>query len=145
MLRIRAFHAIHPQPSRASQVACVPYDVINTAEARELAKGLPHSFLHVIRSEIDLPPQANPYDEAVYARAKSNFEQFLREGILQRDSEPRLFIYRQVMKGPPFAVDREWGPHHKAQLGVVCCCHVDDYLNDVIKKHEKTRQDKEDD
>lgn len=132
MLRIRAFNAIHPQPNRASQVACVPYDVINTAEARQLAQGLPHSFLHVIRSEIDLPATTDPYDQAVYSKAKANLEQFLRSGVLVRDPHPRLFIYRQVM-------------NHKAQLGVVCCCHVDDYVNDVIKKHEKTRQDKEDD
>ncbi len=132
MLRIRPFAAIHPQPNRASRVACVPYDVINTAEARELAEGNPSSFLHVIRSEIDLPKHTNPYDDSVYAQAKKNFQGFLADGTLVRDQQPRLFLYRQVM-------------NHRAQVGLVCCCHVDDYINDIIKKHEKTRRDKEDD
>lgn len=132
MLRIRPFVAIRPQPNKASQVACVPYDVINTQEARELAHGQPHSFLHVIRSEIDLPADTNPYDSAVYTKARENFRSFLNEGVLIRDDSPRLFLYRQVM-------------NHRSQIGLVCCCHVDDYTSDIIKKHEKTRKDKEDD
>lgn len=132
MLRIRPFTAIHPQPNHISRVACVPYDVINAAEARELARGNPISFLHVIRSEIDLPENTNPYDASVYNKARENFQRFLNEGVLVHDDQPRLFLYRQVM-------------NHRAQVGLVCCCHVDDYINDIIKKHEKTRQDKEDD
>ena len=132
MLRIRPFSAIHPHPNKASQVACVPYDVINTAEARELAQGNPLSFLHVIRAEIDLPDDINPYDDAVYATARENLQRFLDEGTLVRDRQPALFLYRQVM-------------NHRSQIGLVCCCHVDDYANDIIKKHEKTRKDKEDD
>ena len=131
-MRINPFTAAHPQPNRASQVACVPYDVINTAEARELAAGLPHSFLHVIRSEIDLPDSVDHYDDRVYAKARENLSRFMRDGTLVKDSQPRMFLYRQVM-------------NHRAQVGLVCCCHVDDYLSDVIKKHEKTRKDKEDD
>ena len=77
MLRLRPFSAIGPQPNRAPQVSCVPYDVINTAEAREMAQGNPISFLHVIRSEIDLPESTNPYDDSVYAKAKENFQNFL--------------------------------------------------------------------
>ncbi|MCI0364870.1 MAG: DUF1015 family protein [Phycisphaerales bacterium] len=113
-------------------MASVPYDVVNTSEARELAQGLPHSFLHIVRAEIDLPPQTGSYDDAVYAKARTNFERFLHDGVLIRDSRPRMYLYRQVM-------------NHKSQVGLVCCCHIDDYLNDVIKKHEKTRKDKEDD
>jgi uncharacterized protein (DUF1015 family) len=132
MLRIRPFSAIHPQPNKASQVACVPYDVINAAEARELAQGNPMSFLHIIRAEVDLPEDINPYDDAVYAAACENFQRFMDEGVLVRDHQPRLFLYRQVM-------------NHRSQIGLVCCCHVDDYASDIIKKHEKTRKDKEDD
>lgn len=132
MLRIRPFSAIHPQPNKVSQVACVPYDVINTAEARELAQGNPLSFLHIIRAEIDLPDDINPYDDAVYATARENFQRFLSEGVLVRDDKPQLFLYRQVM-------------NHQSQIGLVCCCHIDDYSSDIIKKHEKTRKDKEDD
>jgi uncharacterized protein (DUF1015 family) len=132
MLRLHPFTAIHPNPSKASQVASVPYDVVNTDEARALAKGLPHSFLHVIRPEIDLPNSVDPHDAAVYAKSKANFEQFINDGVLVRDKEPRLFLYRQVM-------------NHKSQVGVVGCCHIDDYINDTIKKHETTRKDKEDD
>ncbi len=131
-MRIHPFTAVHPQPNRAAQVACVPYDVINTAEAKELAAGLPHSFLHVIRSEIDLPDDVDHYDARVYAKARENLTRFLHDGTLVRDSKPGLFLYRQVM-------------NHRAQVGIVCCCHIDDYVNDVIKKHEKTRKDKEDD
>jgi uncharacterized protein (DUF1015 family) len=133
-MRINPFVAVHPSPNRAAQVACVPYDVINTAEARELAAGLPHSFLHVIRSEIDLPQDIDPHDDRVYAKARENLQRFISEGALTRDppEQRRVFLYRQVM-------------NHRAQVGLVCCCHVDDYVSDVIKKHEKTRKDKEDD
>lgn len=131
-MRINPFHAVHPQPNQAAQVACVPYDVINTDEARQLAAGLPHSFLHVIRSEIDLPADVDHYDDRVYAKARENLERFMADGTLVRDEQPRMFLYRQVMK-------------HRAQVGLVCCCHIDDYVSDVIKKHEKTRKDKEDD
>lgn len=132
MLRISPFAAIHPHPNKAALVACVPYDVVNTAEARQLAQGLPHSFLHVVRSEIDLPEGADPHDDAVYAKARDNFDRFISEGVLVRDQTPRMFLYRQVM-------------NHRSQIGLVCCCHIDDYTNNVIKKHEKTRKDKEDD
>jgi len=131
-MRVNPFNAVHPSPGKAAQVACVPYDVINTAEARELASGLPHSFLHVIRSEIDLPENVDHYDDRVYAKARESLQRFLSEGVLTRDAEKRVFLYRQVM-------------NHRAQVGLVCCCHVDEYVSDVIRKHEKTRKDKEDD
>src|SRR5512134_1649292 len=106
-MRINPFTALHPQPNRAAQVACVPYDVINTAEARELAAGLPHSFLHVIRSEIDLPEDVDPHDDRVYAKARENLQRFMSEGVLTRDppEQRRVFLYRQVM-------------NHRAQVGL---------------------------
>ncbi|MCZ6835176.1 MAG: DUF1015 family protein, partial [Planctomycetota bacterium] len=105
---------------------------VNTAEARELAANNPQSFLHVIRPEIDLPDDINPYDDAVYAKAKENLDRLLGDGTLIQEDEPKMYLYRQVM-------------NHRPQVGIVCCCHIDDYLNNVIKKHEKTRPDKEDD
>lgn len=132
MLRIHPFPAIRPLPNLAPSVASVPYDVVDTEEARRLAQDNPHSFLHVIRPEIDLPEGTRLTDDAVYDKAKENFERFLSEGIIVQDEQPKLYIYRQVMR-------------HKPQIGLVCCCHIDDYTENVIKKHEKTRPDKEDD
>ncbi|MEM7227672.1 MAG: DUF1015 family protein [Planctomycetota bacterium] len=132
MLRIRPFRALRPAATLASRVASVPYDVVNTKEARELADGNPQSFLHVIRPEIDLPDNTHPYDDSVYDKARENLDRFFHEGVLVEDDAPGIYLYRQVMD-------------HRAQVGVVCCCHVDDYANNVIKKHEKTRPDKEDD
>ncbi len=132
MLRINPFTALRPQPNRAAQVASVPYDVVDTAEARELAKGNPLSFLHVVRSEIDLPEGTDPYDDAVYAKGRENLQKLIDEEILVQEDKPVMYIYRQVM-------------NHRPQVGLVCCCHIDDYANDIIKKHEKTRKDKEDD
>jgi len=132
MLRIRPFRAIRPAGNLASRVASVPYDVVDTAEARELAKGNPYSFLHVIRPEIDLPDETSPYDDIVYETAATAFERFLADGTLVQDEDAGIFLYRQVM-------------NHRAQIGIVCCCHIDDYEQNIIKKHEKTRPDKEDD
>jgi uncharacterized protein (DUF1015 family) len=132
MLRIRPFAAIRPQPNLAPRVASVPYDVVNTTEARELAADNPLSFLHVVRPEIDLPEGTSVYDDAVYAKAKQNLDKLMADGALVREDSPRLYLYRQVMNG-------------RSQIGLVCCCHIDDYANDLIKKHEKTRKQKEDD
>ncbi|HEX2217862.1 MAG TPA: DUF1015 family protein [Gemmatimonadales bacterium] len=131
-MRLNPFRAIRPRPDLAAEVAAVPYDVVSRAEAAELARGNPHSFLHVGRSDIDLPPDVNPYDARIYQRARGALDELLARGTLLRDPEPGLFVYRQVMDG-------------RAQTGVVGCVHVDDYERDVIRKHEKTRQDKEDD
>jgi len=106
--------------------------VVDRDEAAELARGNPHSFLHVGRSDIDLPKGADPHDPQVYAGARAALERFMAEGTLIRDREPSLYLYRQIMEG-------------RTQVGVVGCVHVDDYENDVIRKHEKTRPDKEDD
>ena len=132
MLRIKPFAALRPLPNIAAQVSSVPYDIVTTAEARQLAADNPRSFLRVLRPEIDLPGEMDPHDPAVYAAAKQNFQRLLSNGDLVREDEPKLYLYRQVIND-----------HY--QIGLVCCCHLDDYNNDIIKKHEKTRPDKEDD
>jgi len=131
-MRLNPFRAVRPRPDLAAQVAAVPYDVVNRAEAAELALGNPHSFLHVGRSDIDLPEEVDPYDPRIYRRAREALDQLLAGGTLLQDPKPGLFLYRQVMDG-------------RTQTGVVGCVHVDDYERDLIRKHEKTRQDKEDD
>jgi uncharacterized protein (DUF1015 family) len=131
-MRLNPFRAVRPRPDLAAQVAAVPYDVVNRAEAAELARGNPHSFLHVGRSDIDLPEDVDPYDPRIYRRAREALDQLIAAGTLLRDSKPGLFVYRQIMDGRP-------------QAGLVGCVHVDDYERDLIRKHEKTRPDKEDD
>jgi uncharacterized protein (DUF1015 family) len=131
-MRLNPFRAVRPRPDLAAQVAAVPYDVVNRAEAAELARGNPYSFLHVCRSDIDLPEDVDPYDSRNYRRAREALDELLAGGTLLQDSKPELFLYRQIMDG-------------RTQTGVVGCVHVDDYERDLIRKHEKTRQDKEDD
>jgi uncharacterized protein (DUF1015 family) len=132
MAVIRPFKALRPETSRAAQVAAVPYDVVNTEEARALAGGNPWSFLHVSRPEIDLPDGTPIYSDEVYAQAVRNFDQLKSKCPLQVESTPSLYLYRLVM-----------GNHE--QIGVVACCAVDEYDGDIIRKHERTRRDKEDD
>src|SRR5882757_2621352 len=97
MLRIQAFQGLRPAPSLVSEVACVPYDVVNREESAALAAGKPHSLLHVDRAEIDLPPDTDPYADAVYARARENFLALQADGALLRESEPCLYLYQQRM------------------------------------------------
>jgi uncharacterized protein (DUF1015 family) len=130
MLRVNPFAALRPKPNLAADVASVPYDVVDTDEARRLAEGRPLSFLHVVRSEIDLPSDTDPHAAVVYQRALSNFR------ALERESTPSIYLYRQETTLLGRAV---------RQTSVVACCHVDDYTGNVIKRHEKTRRDKEDD
>ena len=132
MAALHPFHALRPTPERAAAVAAVPYDVVNTEEARELAAGNPLSFLHVSRAEIDLPPGTNPYADAVYAAAARNFERLRAEAPLVVDETPALYLYKLLM-----------GTHE--QTGVAGCFSVEDYERDIIRKHERTRKDKEDD
>jgi uncharacterized protein (DUF1015 family) len=132
MLRIRAFQGLVPAPELVSQVACVPYDVVNTEEAAALAHGNPHSLMNVDRAEIHLPAGTDPYSPVVYATALSEFRRLQSEGALRRESAPCIYLYQQTM-----------GTH--VQTGIACVCHIEDYENDIIKKHEKTRKDKEDD
>lgn len=131
-MRIQAFRGLLPRPELASAVAAVPYDVVDTEEARALVVDRPYDLLHVDRAEIDLPPGTDPYSAEVYSKAVENFRKLIAEGVLQREPEPALYLYQQVMDG-------------RAQTGLIAACHVDDYGHDVIKKHEKTRQVKEDD
>ncbi len=132
MLRIKAFRGLRPTPELVRDVACVPYDVVSTEEARVLAKGSPRSLLHVDRAEIDLPPGTDPYSDAVYAQARAAFLGLQESGALVREDEPCVYLYQQRMGG-------------HVQTGVAAVCHIEDYERDVIKKHEKTRRDKEDD
>lgn len=132
MLRVRAFRGLVPRQDLAARIACVPYDVVNREEAQALAAGNPHSLLHVDRAEIDLPPETDPYSDIVYATARKNFERMQNAGWLERETAPALYIYRQQMGG-------------HVQTGIAGVCHIDDYASNVIRKHEKTRKDKEDD
>ena len=131
-MRLHAFDAVCPKSELAPEVASVPYDVVNRDEACELARGNPHSFLHVGRADIDLPPDVDPHDPRIYRTAREALDRFVAQGVLVREGARALFLYRQVMSG-------------RVQTGVVGCVHIDDYEQDVIRKHEKTRQDKEDD
>nr|HPJ71871.1 DUF1015 domain-containing protein [bacterium] len=130
MVRINPFRGLRPVPEKVERVASPPYDVLSSAEARARARGNPDSFLHVVKPEIDLPEEIDLYDDAVYAKGRENLERLVREGILIRDPEPCYYFYRQTM-----------GAH--TQTGLVAGASIEDYENDVIKKHEKTRADKE--
>ena len=130
MSQIRPFKAVRPTKEYAKKVAALPYDVMSSEEAREMVKGNEYSFLHVDRGEIDLPVGTDIYSNEVYQKAKENLEKLINNGILVEDEKPCFYIYRQIWKG-------------RAQTGLVACASVDDYINNVIKKHEKTRADKE--
>ena len=132
MAIIRPFSALRPPPNRAKDVSSVPYDVVNTEEARALANGNPLSFLHVSRPEIDLPDGTDLYSDAVYRKAVENFQSLIENCPLEREASPSLYLYQLVM-----------GNHR--QMGLVACSSIDEYDRDVIRKHERTRRDKEDD
>lgn len=132
MALIYPFAALRPAPNAAPRVAAVPYDVISTGEARELAKANPLSFLRVSRAEVDLPADADPYSEAVYTRAAENLSALREQAPLLGEDIPSFYVYRLHM-----------GNHR--QIGIAACFSLDEYERDVIKKHEKTRPDKEDD
>lgn len=130
MATLRPFKAIRPSEEHASKVVSLPYDVMNREEAAAMAEGNPYSFLHICRSEIDLPEQENQYDRAVYEKAKSNIEEFLEKGIFIKEEKPVLYLYRQIMDG-------------RVQTGIVGCFAIDEYDDNIIKKHEFTRVEKE--
>jgi uncharacterized protein (DUF1015 family) len=132
MAIIKPFKALRPKPELAKQVASRPYDVLNSEEAREEAKNNPDSFLHVTKSEIDLPVNTDTHSQAVYQKAKENLQQFIHDGILFAEEKPCYYIYQLVM-------------NERSQTGLVCVSSVEDYFNDVIKKHEFTRPEKEKD
>ncbi len=132
MAILSPFRALRPPPALAARVASPPYDVINTREARALAAGSPDSFLRVSRPEIDLPEGTDEHADEVYAQGALNLADLVKRGTLVADAAPRLFVYAQKM-----------GAHR--QVGLVACASVDEYDRDLIKKHEKTRADKEED
>jgi uncharacterized protein (DUF1015 family) len=129
---IRPFRALRPRADRAQLVASVPYDVVNTDEARALAEGNPLSFLHVSRPEIDLPPDTDIHSDSVYRKAVENYEKLIADCPLEQEAAPSLYLYRLIM-----------GEHE--QVGIVAVCSIDEYDNGTIRKHERTRRDKEDD
>ena len=130
MAILKPFKAVRPKDEYASQVGALPYDVMNSEEAREMVKDKPYSFLHVDKAEVDLPKGIDIYSAEVYEKAKENLEALSANGICKQDEKPMLYIYRQIMNG-------------REQTGIVGCTAVDDYINNVIKKHEFTRADKE--
>ena len=129
---IRPFRGYRPIPDKARQVACRPYDVLNSDEARIEAEGNPYSFLNVVKPEISLAPDIDEYSSEVYQAGKENFASLLEQDIFIQDEKPCLYIYELVMNG-------------RSQTGIVACASVDDYLSNRIKKHELTRPDKEND
>ena len=132
MALVRSFKAIRPVEDMAEKVAALPYDVMSSAEAREMVKGNPYSFLHVDRAEIDLDEAIDPYSEEVYLKAKNNLYGMVENGVLKEDEKPCFYIYSLTMDG-------------RCQRGIVCTTSIDEYLNGTIKKHEFTRADKEQD
>ena len=132
MAAVYPFLALRPDPRVAADVADVPYDVVSTSEARSLAANRPLSFLHVSRAKIDLPPDTDPYADVVYRTAAANFDRLRTSAPLVVESRPSLYFYRLVM-----------GEH--AQIGLAACFSVDEYERDIVRKHERTRKDKEDD
>jgi uncharacterized protein (DUF1015 family) len=132
MATIKPFAALRPKSKLASQICELPYDVLSLDEARGLAAGKPLSFFHVSRPEVDLPPGTDIHAPEVYAKGSENFQKLIRDGALKQDSQPCFYLYRQIM-----------GKH--SQTGLVAAASCEEYLRGVIKKHELTRVDKEDD
>jgi uncharacterized protein (DUF1015 family) len=132
MANIKPFKALRPQQELADKVASRPYDVLNSAEAKAEANGNPFSFLHITKAEIDLPDGVDLHSQAVYNKAKDNLQEFLKQGIIFQEEKPCYYIYQLIMNG-------------RSQTGLVCVSSVDDYFNNVIKKHEFTRPEKEKD
>jgi uncharacterized protein (DUF1015 family) len=130
--KIKAFKGFRPVKDKVHQVASRPYDVLNTEEAKSEANGNPYSFLHVVKPEINFPPDQDPYAPEIYKKGKENFDALIEDGIIFQDETDCLYIYRLTMNG-------------KSQSGIVAAAAVDDYFNNVIKKHELTRPDKEED
>ncbi len=130
MARVKAFRGLRPPKELAPKVACLPYDVMNTEEARKMAEGNPYSLLHITRAEIDLPEGVDVHSEEVYKKSKENFQKFIENGWLVQDEKPHFYIYAQTMNG-------------RTQYGFVAGAHYEDYYAGKIKKHELTRPEKE--
>ena len=132
MATLKPFAALRPRPELATQICELPYDVMSSEEACQIAAGNPLSFLHVSKPEIDLPPGTDLYAPEVYAQGRENFARLITQGALRQDAQPCFYLYRQIMGG-------------HAQIGLVAAASCEEYLGGVIKKHEFTRPDKEDD
>lgn len=132
MAVLNPFKSVRPTKELADRVAALPYDVMNREEAKKMVEGNEYSFLHIDRAEIDLPDSTNPYDKKVYEKAKENLNVMADKGIFVQDDQACFYIYRLIMNG-------------KAQTGIVGCVSIDDYINNIVKKHEHTRKDKEND
>jgi uncharacterized protein (DUF1015 family) len=132
MAIVKPFRGLRPPRSIASDLACLPYDVMNSEEAAGMARGKECSLLHITRSEIDLPPDTDTHSEEVYNKSVENFKKWQKRGWLVQDDKPMFYIYAQTMNG-------------RTQYGIVGCAAVSDYLNGIIRKHELTRPDKEQD
>jgi uncharacterized protein (DUF1015 family) len=132
MAKIKAFRGLRPAKDKVHLVASRPYDVLNSEEAKQEAEGNSYSFLHVVKPEINFPPDQDPYAPEIYKKGKENFEIFLENGVFFQDERDCLYIYRLTMDG-------------RSQSGIVAAASIDDYFNNVIKKHELTRPDKEED
>ena len=132
MAILRPFKAVRPTAALADKVAALPYDVMNSAEARQMVEGNPYSFLRVDKAEVALDPSIDLYDTRVYEKARDTLNEMIDQGVFIQDEKPCLYIYKQVMNG-------------RAQVGIVGCASIDDYMNNVIRKHELTRADKEQD
>ena len=132
MAIIKAFKAIRPSRDLAEKVAELPYDVVDSEEARDIAVGNEHSFFHISKPEIDMEPGINIYDPTVYAAGRDNFRGFIEKGVMFQENEPRLYLYTQIMNG-------------RSQTGLVAGVNIDDYIENRVKKHELTREDKEQD
>src|SRR5271170_3745052 len=128
MATLKPFAALRPKPELAKKICELPYDVMSSDEARQMAAGNALSFLHVSKPEIDLPPGTDIYAPKVYAKGKENFQKFISQGALKQDIQPNFYLYRQIM-----------GKH--AQVGLVAAASCGEYLSGVIKKHEFTRPD----
>ncbi len=128
----RSFKAFRPEKSKQELIPALPYDVMNSEEARKAVEGKPYSFLHIDKAEIDLPFTTDPYSKEVYEKAKENLENLEKTGALMQDSKSCFYIYKQVMNG-------------RSQTGIVGCASIDDYMNNIIKKHEHTLAKKEQD
>ncbi len=132
MLKVKPFQALRPLPDFSAEVSCLPYDVMNTKEAAAMAEGKANSYLHIIRSEIDLSEDIDAHAPEVYEKAAENLQDFIARGILKQDEKPLFYIYRQIMNG-------------RVQTGICALVSVDDYKNGLIKKHEFTMPQKEQD
>ena len=139
MATISPFKAVRPEAQYAKLVASKPYDVLNSKEAKIEAQGNPYSFLHITKSEIDLPENTDPYSQKVYDTAKENLDAFISRNVLFKENKPCYYIYQLVMP------DKSNAGNDHVQTGLVCCSSLEDYENDVIKKHEFTRPEKEQD